>query len=321
MANAFCARDIKRYHKTICAKYKGKDIGDFEELYFAPVEITYIYTAIEIFVRNGSCPVLIVHIENLCFYQRILDVLESIVRYNKSIGYTPALCLEIRIRSISDFDYIDDFLEKVSYCNVELVLDSQMFFYFNQCNLAKLSLLRINYENINVLYTQPCFNQKSICYKLARIYISNETCPSTLPEIITGLGFDGLQIVKGHQKDTSSTLSAETRDFLESLKNSYNPKIDYFIENDTLHINQPMFYMKRKDRGICFSSLIRLAIHNGEILQCPYEYRSKTISYKEINTFLINRKHIDSRLAQCVDCGVISDNKFMEKLYHVVSSL
>ncbi len=315
MESVICVSNIKKYVKTVDASCYGRYVGKFEELYFAPLTFQKISSAISIFAQLNKCPIISIHLEESACKECIIPTIHEILRYNYLIGYKEKICLEIRIRTSEGNLRISKLLPEISGCCAAIVIDAQNMDCFNQNNLKYIDFMRVNLgESAGEYLPDMRIPQSSCCYKLARVIVTNDLDVKSMISEVSQAGFDGIQFVKNHKLDVTAILPQSVSQALSNARDSVQ-KTDVFIESDTIHLNQPLFQMKKCNQGMCLSSLLRVSIENDALLQCPYEMRDLSIPIKEVNSFLEKRSLIDSCEKNCKDCGYISDNVIFENIY------
>lgn len=199
--------------------------------------------------------------------------------------------------------------------NIVFEIQRENIDVINQNNLKYIDFMRVNLgESAGEYLPDMRIPQSSCCYKLARVIVTNDLDVKSMISEVSQAGFDGIQFVKNHKLDVTAILPQSVSQALSNARDSVQ-KTDVFIESDTIHLNQPLFQMKKCNQGMCLSSLLRVSIENDALLQCPYEMRDLSIPIKEVNSFLEKRSLIDSCEKNCKDCGYISDNVIFENIY------
>lgn len=306
---------MKRYQKRAPFYINNEQIGFWDELYFAPLEMKDIVTALVTYKSSGHCPIIVIHIDGLLDNGNIEELVHIIQKYNYSIGYKRKICIEFRLRQYKDLAVLYGTIDYLRNCRLSLVLNYPLLVYFDKTYLNYLDFFRVNYYNEVEFIDGYSLLLMNECYKLARVSLSNLIDYEQLSSKLFEYGFNGMQVVKGHDENNKELLTLKQKKAIENLKRKTNG-IDVFFESNIDQMYQPIFCLRKEDYGDCLSSLLCLTLRNSEVMACPYNNQIKAITKKELDECFPYRVAVNSVLAGCSSCGYISDNN----LYRIILS-
>lgn len=304
---------LRKFSKNVIVYGDRGNIGQFDELYFAPTQVEDIACALDIYKRQGVFPVVMLriieinkeNIHNLC------NLINEIQDYNKLNGYEKKINIKFKAKNGKDLDCITQVIGEVAACRVSVILEycAEKSIYKISDN-SKVDFVRVNY-NLHTPKIKKIEGEK--IYFLARFELSNQMDIEKIVREIKNIGFNGVQFVKGHRSNQGERLNAEIKSQLLKVKET-EEKLDVFLERNLELLNQPLFKMRETDYGKCFSSMLILTIEGDKITNCPFNKKAN-IESDDINYVLKSRRPIDSKKKGCYDCGFISDNNLYRKIY------
>lgn len=321
MENAICVKNTIGINKKKPIFFGKDQIGFFEELYFFPLSFDDILCGLKTFVERKMCPVILMHIDGLA--DDISGFLNDILAYNNFLGYQKKITLEIRLRTVNDIKNLSKFLLQLDMerYKTSIVINDDITEEMSKLPHVDADFLRVNlYSNIlpNLKILQNCNGVK---YKLARVLVSSEMDYFELSFYLMRIGFNGLQIIKGHNHDLDAKLDVNSKNQLIQVQQCFkNTAFDIFLESNIDDLNQPLFCLRPMDNGHCLSSLLILTIKNGYIMQCPYNKNVENFFIEDVIKYLSIREAVDTRQFKCNDCGYISDNNLYRMIYELLLS-
>jgi hypothetical protein len=295
---------FKEIVKTKKIYYKDTYIN-IEVFYLYPNTVYDYIEAFSIYKRINQFPVLLLYIKE-SLNENHINVIDTIINYNLSIGYTRKLGIELTIDYIK-YNLFDNFLiiQKLQHYHISLYIIVKNIINHFICdltnNIYNIDFLRIN-ENLDLIDIKL----NSHIYSVYRSYLSNNIDYFNLYENVLSKHFNCLQITK--KLLSSGSLTYTDPKVIETINNmlKINKKIPIIIDTNIHYLEYTHFYLNTINSHICYCMLLKPTLLDKRIIACTYN--NSIVSYSNVKEYIKQRCIINCKKHKCSDCGFIYEN-------------